>query len=867
VRPMVVHCKHSPHDVYIGRGGAAHIWGNPFSHLPQSAANSDHVCVSRAEAIEKYEAWLLDQPDLVARAREELRGKVLGCWCSPRACHGHVLARVANDWPTPDLSGVVVFDIESDARETPRVHTLGVQDLVCMAYSIGKDRVSLVDANKAIDLWLDWMVDDSTRFLLHAGYSDMAVMAQAAYRQREGKDCDPGEGWAYELVFRAYESGRVIDTEIRQRLTQIAFGPNKGSAQLGAIVKRTYEVDLSDEKRVPDEAQGLLAAGTPWEQWPADLFDSTPWRVKYGALRDRPIHTWPVEAAEYPKGDVVWPRRIYSNQHDRWNGRPIPDEHRQTLASWDLHILSRPGWRADWQRAREIRELYRGAREHCRRHLLTYGLIKQRVVHAGKSEERIEETASTDVVKQLIVERLGDETPLSKGGRQWWPEAEQLGQRVMLGDEVAVSSLAEHLSKRKLAALGIDTKDPFAKLGPVTVSHALLGAVRFEASARDAAAKRKAIITEGAKVLDIVDAIDKARQGPEAFDTWLADSGSPALNASALDQKAKTYITNFLDRLAVDRRVRTTYQTLVDTGRVSSRRINIQQMPRDSDKPPELSIRGCITPDPGWVLLVADYSQLELCALAHILSVMVRRRTGDPTYESSLARAINAGKDCHVLMASTLLSMTYEECAAIRKRAEAKKEHKEPLDREERLVLEHRQIGKAGNFGFPGGQGPKTYIEYAAGYNLTLTLDQATHARTAYMETWPEMAEYFEMMGLACKRGEGRTMIRQLYSGRLRGDCYFTRACNSLFQGLAADGAKEALHRIIYAAYRDPASPLYGTRPSGFVHDEFLVSCRVAQAERALPELERHMVEGMRVFIPDVRIEAPGRIMEERWSK
>jgi hypothetical protein len=90
---------------------------------------------------------------------------------------------------------------------------------------------------------------------------------------------------------------------------------------------------------------------------------------------------------------------------------------------------------------------------------------------------------------------------------------------------------------------------------------------------------------------------------------------------------------------------------------------------------------------------------------------------------------------------------------------------------------------------------------------------------------------------------------------------------NSMFQGLAADGAKEALHLIIKAAYRDPSSPLYGTRPSGFVHDEFIISCRAEQAERALPEVERLMVLGMSKWIPDVLIQAPGKIMTERWSK
>ena len=36
---------------------------------------------------------------MMQRAKMELRGKVLGCWCSPKACHGDVLAEIANSMP------------------------------------------------------------------------------------------------------------------------------------------------------------------------------------------------------------------------------------------------------------------------------------------------------------------------------------------------------------------------------------------------------------------------------------------------------------------------------------------------------------------------------------------------------------------------------------------------------------------------------------------------------------------------------------------------------------------------------------------------------------------------------------------------
>lgn len=44
--------------------------------------------------IERYAKWLYSQPELLADL-DELIGKTLGCWCAPRACHGDVLARLA----------------------------------------------------------------------------------------------------------------------------------------------------------------------------------------------------------------------------------------------------------------------------------------------------------------------------------------------------------------------------------------------------------------------------------------------------------------------------------------------------------------------------------------------------------------------------------------------------------------------------------------------------------------------------------------------------------------------------------------------------------------------------------------------------
>ena len=91
----VVHCKKDTYDVYIGRGGK---WGNPF------VIGKDGT---RSEVIEKYRLWIKTQPDLM-NSLHELRGKVLGCWCAPDACHGDVLMELINKM---GLSSIISYPV------------------------------------------------------------------------------------------------------------------------------------------------------------------------------------------------------------------------------------------------------------------------------------------------------------------------------------------------------------------------------------------------------------------------------------------------------------------------------------------------------------------------------------------------------------------------------------------------------------------------------------------------------------------------------------------------------------------------------------------------------------------------------------
>jgi len=80
----VVHRKKEPFDIYIGRPSK---WGNPFTIGKDG---------TREEVIEKYKVWFWTQPELI-KSLPELKGKILGCWCKPKPCHGNYLAELANN--------------------------------------------------------------------------------------------------------------------------------------------------------------------------------------------------------------------------------------------------------------------------------------------------------------------------------------------------------------------------------------------------------------------------------------------------------------------------------------------------------------------------------------------------------------------------------------------------------------------------------------------------------------------------------------------------------------------------------------------------------------------------------------------------
>jgi len=88
----VVHCRKEPYDLYIGRENSHYgllqsKWANPF------VIGKDGT---RDEVIAMYEEYI-ELTDL-KNDLHELKGKTLGCWCHPQACHGDVLIKLYNKY-------------------------------------------------------------------------------------------------------------------------------------------------------------------------------------------------------------------------------------------------------------------------------------------------------------------------------------------------------------------------------------------------------------------------------------------------------------------------------------------------------------------------------------------------------------------------------------------------------------------------------------------------------------------------------------------------------------------------------------------------------------------------------------------------
>lgn len=288
----------------------------------------------------------------------------------------------------------------------------------------------------------------------------------------------------------------------------------------------------------------------------------------------------------------------------------------------------------------------------------------------------------------------------------------------------------------------------------------------------------------------------------------------------------------FLLKGVEDGRIHTRYDSLLDTGRTSSRGPNLQNLKR------EPGVRECFVPSAGYVFLDADYSAAELHTLAQSCLNLLGK--------SKLAEALNAGLDPHIMMGGRMVGITDYETA---------KAHPN--------MKSFRQAAKALNYGLPGGMGPGGLAKYAKSMGIDLVANgfPAVRAIREWRKQWPEMVDLFEWV-----RGSLPYITLPVGQHRVRKTDFFTAGCNFLFQGSAADAAGLASWALFKECYVHTESPLFGCRPVLFVHDQFVIE---SPEDRARPALDR-MVEVMRDefnrITPDVPVGVEGEV-KTWWSK
>lgn len=311
------------------------------------------------------------------------------------------------------------------------------------------------------------------------------------------------------------------------------------------------------------------------------------------------------------------------------------------------------------------------------------------------------------------------------------------------------------------------------------------------------------------------------------------------------------------------------------SGRSTSSNPNVQNWRRLP------GIREAFRPRQGWVYAQADVEGLELATLAQTCIRLVGF--------SKLADALNLGLDPHTDLACQMMSLPYDEGKRRRKlgslpnvqvlakiqqhqqRAATRADAPDDQTWADYLLAKEfdsfRQMAKVANFGFPGGLGIKKMVLWAKTMGVILTEDQCRHLKEQWLAKWPEMERFFAYINSQMTNPDGTGTIIQLFSDRIRGGVTYTAACNTFFQGLGADATGAAAYELMEECYIRRESPMFGSRPVNYIHDEFIVETPdTPQAHDVAVRLEEIMVGAIKLWTPDIRISAPPLLMRY-WSK
>ena len=265
-----------------------------------------------------------------------------------------------------------------------------------------------------------------------------------------------------------------------------------------------------------------------------------------------------------------------------------------------------------------------------------------------------------------------------------------------------------------------------------------------------------------------------------------------------------TYIDALIPMRDAAGRIHTRFDPVgTATGRISSSEPNLQNIPVRTEL--GKAIRGAFVARPGWVLVDADYSQIELRVLAHI--------SGDPT----MIHAFQEDQDIHARTASEVYGV--------------------PLDQ---VTGQMRSASKAVNFGIVYG-----ISEFTLAKNIGTSRFEAKAFIDRYFERYPGVKAY---MDGAVKKGHEQGFVttlmgRRRYLPELQSANYNLRAfgercaMNSPIQGTAADIIKLAMIAVDRALQAEGLEAKLIMQ----VHDELIVEAPERESERVRDLLKRCM--------------------------
>ena len=285
------------------------------------------------------------------------------------------------------------------------------------------------------------------------------------------------------------------------------------------------------------------------------------------------------------------------------------------------------------------------------------------------------------------------------------------------------------------------------------------------------------------------------------------------LNYRQLTKLKSTYVDGLDKVIAPDGRIHTSFQnTVTATGRLSSTEPNLQNIPVRTELGAEL--RKMFIAKPGYVLVDADYSQIELRLLAHI--------AGD----QAMINGFLSGEDIHAITASQVFGVPLEEVTPLMRRS-----------------------AKAVNFGIVYGISP-----FSLSQDIGVTVAEAKEYMEKYFVHYAGVKSYMaQVVERAREDGYVSTLLgRRRWVPELKSSNFNTRsfgervALNMPIQGTAADIIKLAMLR---AAERLEGDGFAG-RLVLQVHDELIVECPESEAERVSALLKEAMEGVMALSVP-----------------